>query len=82
MSQEGFDGCIPIVLVPIEKGVDSPVVHTRQRPCNAIVAKSTNKNKAMRAKKFLVPNLPSEIENKNGDKSGSNRRGTKTPMTK
>ena len=57
---------------PVE-GVDSPVVY---------VAKSTNKNKAMRAKKFLVPNLPSEIENKNGDKSGSNRRGTKTPMTK
>ena len=25
MSQEGFDGRIPIVLVPIEKGVDSPV---------------------------------------------------------
>ena len=44
--------------------------------------RSTNKNKAMRAKKFLVPNLSSEIENKNGDKSGSNRRGTKTPMTK
>ena len=77
MSREGFDGCIPINLVPIEKGVDLPVDDSR-------VASFYCGTYRDEVSKITIPppKKMSEVENKNGDKSGSNRRGTKTPMTK
>ena len=74
MSREDFDGRIPIVLVPIEKGVDLPVGDSRL----ASFYRGAYRGEVSKNHKKKM----SEIENKNGDKSGSNRRGTKTPMTK
>ena len=77
MSREGFDGRIPIVLVPIEKGVDLSMGDLRFASFyHGAYRGEVSKNQTHPHKK------KSEIEDKNGVKSGSNRRGTKTPMTK
>ena len=66
MSQEGFDGRIPIVLVPIEKGLDLPVGDSQV----ASFYRGTYRGEV--SKNHKNPQKMSEIENKkNVDKSGS-----------